>query len=241
MTPLLFKDEVIEKHLATVKPHFLVDHMVQSVLAQLKHTNYTYDPCRVLIIQGHGTPLKNYFPQATVYGSWPRHELPFQDQAFDLILDVGTLHFTNQLPQALLEVYRVLKPTGLYLAAFLGEETLCQLRSAFLETDMAVWGGAALRVAPFVKVQTACDLMVALPFKNPIVDHQIQKVHYSTLKSLMAELRLMGERGFLCRATPVPALSKTYWGHLEQVYRQNFCNQGYIEATFDTIFLTAWR
>jgi NADH dehydrogenase [ubiquinone] 1 alpha subcomplex assembly factor 5 len=59
--------------------------------------------------------------------------LPFGQNTFDLIASTLSLHWVNDLPGALVQIRRALKPDGLFLAAMLGGDTLIELRRAFLE------------------------------------------------------------------------------------------------------------
>ena len=63
------------------------------------------------------------------------------------------LHWVNDLPGALLQVRRALKPDGLFLAALLGGETLKELRGSLLEAESEIEGGAGPRVSPFADVR----------------------------------------------------------------------------------------
>src|SRR5271156_5405407 len=53
--------------------------------------------------------------------------LPFTDAAFDLVVSALALQFVNDLPGALVQIRRALKPDGLFLAALIGGETLTEL------------------------------------------------------------------------------------------------------------------
>src|SRR3546814_1803016 len=50
--------------------------------------------------------------------------LPFADASFDLIIACGTLESVNDLPGALILIRRILRPDGLFLAAFAGAGSL---------------------------------------------------------------------------------------------------------------------
>ena len=50
--------------------------------------------------------------------------LPFKPESFDLIINLLTLHAVNEVPQVLAKTRSLLKPDGLFLAAFFGGETL---------------------------------------------------------------------------------------------------------------------
>ena len=52
--------------------------------------------------------------------------LPFADQSFDLIVSALSLHAVNDLPGALSQICRALKPDGLFMAAMFGGDTLTE-------------------------------------------------------------------------------------------------------------------
>ena len=54
--------------------------------------------------------------------------LPYGDASLDLVLSSMALHWVNDVPGLLAEVRRVLKPDGVFIAAFLGGDTLMELR-----------------------------------------------------------------------------------------------------------------
>src|SRR5579872_4695524 len=75
--------------------------------------------------------------------------LPFKDASLDLLVSALALQFVNDLPGALIQIRRALKPDGLFLAAMVGGETLTELRQAFAAAESDIEGGASPRVAPF--------------------------------------------------------------------------------------------
>ena len=56
--------------------------------------------------------------------------LPYEDASLDLVVSSMALHWVNDVPGLLAEAMRVLKPDGVLLCAFLGGETLTELRCA---------------------------------------------------------------------------------------------------------------
>ncbi|HCF16790.1 MAG TPA: SAM-dependent methyltransferase, partial [Rhodospirillum rubrum] len=54
--------------------------------------------------------------------------LPIRPQSLDLVLSNLSLHWVNDLPGALIQIRRALKPDGLFLGCLLGGETLGELR-----------------------------------------------------------------------------------------------------------------
>ena len=166
--------------------------------------------------------------------------LPFADGAFDLVLSAGGLHWVNDLPGALLQVCRALKPDGLFLAAMFGGETLKELRQALADAEIAGEGGLGPRVSPFADVEDLGGLLQRAGFRLPVVDRDTITVSYGDPMRLMADLAAMGEsnasahrrQGLTRRATLARAAER---------YRELFQDKdGRMPATFQVIYLTAW-
>ncbi len=166
--------------------------------------------------------------------------LPFAPASFDLILSVLSLHWVNDLPGALAQIARCLKPDGLFLAALLGGETLHELRQALITAELEEEGGASPRVSPFVELRDAGGLLQRAGLALPVVDSDTITVTYGDALELMAELRGMGEsnavldrrHGLTRRATLLRAA---------ELYRELYADRdGRLPATFQVLTLTAW-
>jgi len=166
--------------------------------------------------------------------------LPFAPGSFDLVASALTLHWTNDLPGALLQLRRTLRPDGLLLAALLGGETLGELRNAFLEAELELEGGASPHVSPMADGRDLAGLLQRAGFALPVVDSDRLTVTYADAFALMADLRAMGEtnalrerrRGFTRRATLL---------RMAELYRERHGSAvGRIPASFEIVTLTAW-
>lgn len=166
--------------------------------------------------------------------------LPFADGSFDLVLSCLSLHWVNDLPGALVQIRRVLKPDGLFVGAMLGGETLQELRQSLAEAEMAEEGGHSPRVSPFADVRDLGGLLQRAGFALPVVDADRVNVAYADPMRLLADLRGMGEtnavaeqrKGFCRRATLLHGLAQ---------YSQSFADsQGRVPATFQVLTMTAW-
>ena len=166
--------------------------------------------------------------------------LPFRDGAFDLVFANLTLHWTNDLPGALLQLRRALKPDGLLLAALLGGETLHELRAALMDAELAEEGGVSPRVSPMAQAADMGGLLQRAGFALPVVDLDRIEASYGDAFALMRDLRGMGEtnavlkrrRAFTRRATLARAAA---------LYAERHAGpDGRIPATFQIITLTAW-
>ena len=167
-------------------------------------------------------------------------QLPFREHAFDLVLSNLTLHWVNDLPGALIQARRALKPDGLFLAALLGGETLKELRQSLLVAEVETTGGASPRISPFADLRDAGDLLARAGFAMPVADLETLHVTYDHPLTLMRELRAMGENNALMDR------SKTFFRketleRASQYYIENFSDdEGRITASFQFLCLTAW-
>ena len=107
--------------------------------------------------------------------------LPFADGAFDLIASTLSLHWVNDLPGALIQIRRALKPDGLFLAPILGGDTLVELRRAFLEAEAESTGGSSPHTSPVADVADAGALLQRAGFALPVVDTDTITVTYDAM------------------------------------------------------------
>ena len=166
--------------------------------------------------------------------------LPIGEQCLDLVLSVLSLHWVNDLPGALVQIRRALKPDGLFLAAMLGGETLNELRQSFLIAETEVSGGASPRVAPFAEVAEAGSLLQRAGFALPVVDTDVLTFRYTDPLGLMRELQGLGESNAVVERhkglTPRRAIDEA-----ARQYQLRFADsEGRVPATFQVLYLTAW-
>lgn len=130
--------------------------------------------------------------------------LPFADGSFDLILAVGTLDSVNDLPGALTLIRRALRPDGLFLAAFAGAGSLPRLKKAMLAADSFDGAAVSPRIHPQIDVRAAGDLLMRAGFALPVADSDSFTVRYSSLLSLVSDLRAMGATNVLASRSKRP-------------------------------------
>lgn len=166
--------------------------------------------------------------------------LPFRDASLDLVVSGLALHLVNDLPGALVQIRRALRPDGLLLAALLGGDTLIELRHAFLAAEEEVEGGASPRVAPFADVADLGGLLQRAKFALPVVDADRITVTYPDALALMRELKAMGAANALTARRRTPLRRRTLQRVLE-IYQERFgLPDGRVPATFEIVTLTAW-
>jgi NADH dehydrogenase [ubiquinone] 1 alpha subcomplex assembly factor 5 len=166
--------------------------------------------------------------------------LPFADGSFDLVTSVLALHSVNDLPGTLIQIRRVLKPDGVFLAALFGGETLRELRFVFTAAEVAALGGASPRIAPFADVRDLGGLLQRAGFALPVADLERTTVRYTEPMRLLTDLRSHGETNVL-QQRPQNFLSRRLLQSVLAEYRQRFGDeQGRVPATFDIVYLIGW-
>ncbi|GGF01048.1 SAM-dependent methyltransferase [Aliidongia dinghuensis] len=166
--------------------------------------------------------------------------LPFRAASFDLVVSALGLHWTNDLPGALLQLRHILKPDGLLLAALYGGRTLSELQEVLMQAELDVSGGAAPRVSPFADVPDCGALLQRAGFALPVVDSETLTVTYPHLFALMQDLRAMGETNAQAQRRRGGS-PRALFLRAAELYRQRFGDaEGRIPATFQLITLTGW-
>ncbi len=166
--------------------------------------------------------------------------LPFADHAFDAVLSAGSLHLVNDLPGALVQLRRALKPDGLLLVAFAGGDTLVELRRAFTMAEAERTGGASPRVSPFVDVRDLGGLLQRAGFALPVVDVDRLTLTYAHPLALMQDLRRAGEANVLTERARRPLRRDVLSAMAERYLADDVDARGRIRVTVDVLFATAW-
>lgn len=166
--------------------------------------------------------------------------LPFGDGALDLVVSALALQSVNDLPGALVQIRRALKPDGLFLAALLGGDTLTELRQAFAAAEADTAGGVSPRVAPFADVRTLGGLLQRAGFALPVCDLDRLTVRYDSPFALMDDLRRMGGANALAERRR-GTLRRDTLARMAELYAERFADaDGRLRATFEVVWLSGW-
>jgi SAM-dependent methyltransferase len=164
--------------------------------------------------------------------------LPFGDAVFDLV--VSALQFVNDLPGALVQIRRALKPDSLFVAALIGGETLPELRQAFAAAESEIEGGVSPRVAPFADLGDLGARLQRAGFALPVTDVDRLTVRYDSVFALMHDLRRMGATNALVDRRRAP-LKRATLMRMVQIYAERFADaDGRLRATFEIVWLSGW-
>jgi SAM-dependent methyltransferase len=161
-------------------------------------------------------------------------------QQFDLAVSVLALHAVNDLPGALIQIRRALKPDGLFVAALLAGDTLKELRESFAAGEETISGGVSPRVAPFADVRDLGGLLQRAGFNLPVADTERTTVRYRQFETLVNDLRAAGETNALEQRARKPLRRDVLAASLAHYKSFHAEADGRLRATFDIVYLTGW-
>lgn len=215
---------------------FLQEVAFAEIQERLEQVNKTFT--KPAIITGFPEFWRGLFPQAALAADDDAIDLAHAPH--DLIVHAMALHMSNDPVGQLIQSVRALRPDGLFLAVSYGGQTLNELRSSLGQAEVDVMGGLSPRVSPMVEIRDFGALLQRAGFALPVADTLTQTVSYKDLRSLMYDLRHMGE------ANPLVGRQKSFtrsaiFKRAEAIYRDNFADDhGRLIATFDLVFLSGW-
>ena len=226
---------------------FLIDHIVECLLDRLDLVSRSFESAldlgchdgrlgRALAARGIGVTSADAGARFAAQAGGiqcDEDRLPFAAQSFDLVVSAGVLDQVNDLPGALVQIRRLLKPDGLLLAGFIGAGSLPVLRGAMISADLAAGGGVAARIHPQIDVRAAGDLLGRAGFALPVADSEQLAVRYRSPLRLLADLRGMAGTNLLA-ADRAPPFTRARLAALADALGEH------IEERFELVYLTAW-
>ena len=159
-------------------------------------------------------------------------QLPLPANSVDFLFANLLLHWCSDLPQAIAEMQRVLKPEGLLMFTTVGPDTLQELRQAFAKVDNQQ------RVHPFHDMHDIGDCLLQTGLHDPVMDMEYLTIHYPNSGTLLRDLRRTGTTNTLTDQ-PNSLAGKTKLIRLREAYEAFKTEQGY-PATFEIIYGHAW-
>ena len=254
--PLLFDRALLRRRLARAEAgNFIVDRVVEDMIDRLAVVLRRFErvadlgtPTPVLaqhLARPDGDVLRVAADMerpcaglTTVVGEAER--LPLRPATFDLVVSALALQHVNDLPGALLQIRRALKPDGLFLGAWLGGNSLHELRSALGAAETELQGGISPRVAPFVEVRDGGGLLQRAGFALPVSDTDVFTLRYDDLFGLMADLRRFGAANPLAARLRRPTARRLFLRAAE-IYAARFADpDGRVRATIEILHVAGW-
>jgi SAM-dependent methyltransferase len=165
---------------------------------------------------------------------------PFADGSLDLVVSALSLQWVNDLPGALVQIRRALRPDGLFLATFVGGDSLGELREAFLSAEAEISGGATPRIAPFADVRDLGGLLQRAGFALPVTDQDRLTLRYGSPFDLVDDLRAMGAANVLAERSRRP-LRRDVLARAMELYAERATDpDGRVRATITLVSMSGW-
>ena len=165
--------------------------------------------------------------------------LPFKNNQFNLVFSNLYLHWSNDLFKVLNEIYRTLKPDGLFLCSIFGSETLNELKYSLCSAEDKISKSISPRVSPFIRLQDAGTLLQKSGFQLPVIDRDSIKIFYHDIFSLMKDLKGMGESNSLI-GRKKSFTTKKLFDVANEIYKKKFSENKKIYATFEILYFIGW-
>jgi malonyl-CoA O-methyltransferase len=158
------------------------------------------------------------------------HNLPYDDNCFDIVFSNMVLHWSNE-QEVFSEARRVLKPGGLLVTSCLGETSLFELKQAFSLCDKNP------HVHNFPALHNLGDDLLNKGFEQVVVNAEIITLTYQDIKALMHDIKASGghnsdenRKKSLMATTCLEQVTQNY-----ETYRQD----GRLPASYEIIYMRA--
>ncbi len=166
--------------------------------------------------------------------------LPLASSSLDLAASLLALHGVNDLPGALIQIRRSLRPDGLFIGCLLGGRTLQELRQVLLEAEAETTGGVSPRIAPFADLRDLGSLLQRAGFALPVIDSELVTVRYRDMFGLLRDLRATGWGNALTARRRTGMRRETLL-RAAALYAERFADaDGRLRATFEIVWLSGW-
>mmetsp|Transcript_16005 Transcript_16005/g.28754 ORF Transcript_16005/g.28754 Transcript_16005/m.28754 type:complete len:382 (-) Transcript_16005:525-1670(-) len=180
--------------------------------------------------------------------------LPIKAGSVDAIISSLGLHWANDLPGAMIQCCRALRPDGLFLSALFGGDSLFELRVSCALASQERMGGVSSVVSPLMQVRDAGNLLTRAGLAIPAVDVDTFTINYPSPMHVIDHLRSLGEsnahvhRAVHLKRETALATAAAYQtlfpaapteGGSDGVEEEGAERKG-VTATFEVVFMTGW-
>ena len=225
-------------------PNILTRTIAEEIVERLAFVNRQFE--HVLLIAAEPAHIAGRLQESGQVKHVEMHQpatgdsLGLPEAQYDAVFSVLDLQTFNDVPGALIQLRRALKPDGLLLACLFAGDTLTELRQSWLAAEARVSGGVSPRVAPMIDVRELGGLLQRAGFALPVADLDRTIVRYADAVALIHEIRELGLSNNLVGRSRTP-VSRGLLGAAVNHYQQNFADaDGRIRATVEVAWITGW-
>ena len=162
-------------------------------------------------------------------------KIPFPNSTFDFVFSSSALHWDLNIQESFQEIYRVLKPGGLFLFATYGPDTLIELRSSWSRVD------TCKHVNDFYDMHDIGDLMQNINFNDSVVDVESIIIEYKSVLQLQKDLKNIGSKVISSKEKKLGLFSSSKMKQMYSEYEKFRSKEGVLPATYEVIYGSAWK
>ena len=159
--------------------------------------------------------------------------MPLPADSVDLVFSNLTVQWCADPAALFAEVWRVLRPGGLFLFTSLGPDTLRELRAAWRQAD------AAVHVHAFIDMHDLGDALARSGFQNPVLDVEQFCLTYPDVRALARDLKSIGA-GNAAAGRGRGLGGRARWQAMAAAY-EPFRADDRLPATFEVVHAHAWK
>lgn len=167
--------------------------------------------------------------------------LPFRTGVFDLAVSASVLQWVGNLPAALLELRRVVKPGGHINLAFFCDGSLGELQDCFRDavSRCSADGGQRMsRLHGFRTVDEVKSIVNEMDFERFVVTVETEVDWYDDLHSLLRSIKSIGA-GTVSGGSGGGLGWRGVLHETSRLYMERYELNGRIPATYKVLYLTA--
>jgi len=160
-------------------------------------------------------------------------KIPLKNNSVDFVFSNFLLHWCPNLEGAFAEIFRVLRPEGLFLFSIPGPDTLWELREAWEAADNHT------HVNAFYDMHDIGDALLRVKFSDPVMDVNNITVSYADVMKMMKELKMLGAHN-VTQGRPRGLMTKKRLQKVIDAYEQFKLKDGTFPMTYEVIYGHAW-
>lgn len=156
-------------------------------------------------------------------------KLLIADNSVDMVFSNLALQYLSDIEQVFSEVYRVLKPEGLFIFSMFGLDTLAEFCEVYANLHADV-------VAPFYDMHDIGDVLLKKQFAEPVMESEDLILAYQDFSSMFRELGGAGCFYFLPEAESI--CGQAGFSQAMEAFRDQ---DGAMPASFEIVMAHTWK
>jgi len=161
--------------------------------------------------------------------------LPFEDNAFDMVVSTSTYQWISPIEEAFAEAYRVLRPSGRFCFALFGEKTLFELKESYMTAAIGSDRPVADRTHLFASAEEILSAMTGAGFTGCNVREEIEIEIHRDVAALLRSLKGIGA-GSAARNSNSGLSGRSAMLRMMEIYREKYGVNDGVQATYHVLY-----